>query len=131
MWERPEVRTAAGELVAGTEDRLEVGTELRGLTQDPPPLSEARSGVWESSRAPLGLGGGSGGPWPGKATVAGEGVGIGVTKGLAGGAGGGMLLLTTSPGKASGSSLAGAEGRLHSECRAAGALRPAKATFIV
>lgn len=56
---------------------------------------------------------------------------MGVTKGLAGGAGGGMLLLTTSLGKASGSSLTGAEGRLHSERRAAGALRPAKATFIV
>lgn len=65
MWEPPEVRTAAGELVAGTEDRLEVGTELRGLMQGPLPtplLSEARSGVWESRRAPLGLGGGSGAP---------------------------------------------------------------------
>lgn len=48
--------------------------------------------VWEVGR----------GPWPGEGTVAGEGVGVGVTKGLAGGAGGGMLLLTTSPGKASG-----------------------------
>lgn len=46
----------------GDEDRLEVGTELCGLTQGHPLLSEARSRVWESPRAPLGLGGGSGAP---------------------------------------------------------------------
>lgn len=64
MWERPEVRTAAGELVAGTEDRLEVGTELRGLTQDPPPLLKRAAGfgrvvglrwVWEVGRGAPGL----------------------------------------------------------------------------
>lgn len=79
MWEPPEVRTAAGELVAGTEDRLEVGTELRGLTQgsSPPLFSEARSGVWESPRAPLALGGGSGAPGRARLQSLGKGWGWG------------------------------------------------------
>lgn len=103
MWEPPEVRTAVGELVAGTEDRLEVGTELRGLTQGPSPpplLSEGRSGIWEESWGSAGSGRWVGGPQLGEATAAGEGVGVGVTKGCAGGAGGGMLLLTAGPGRA-------------------------------
>lgn len=85
----------------GAEDRLEVGTELRGLMQGPSPpfFLEPAAGfgrvvglrrAWEVGW----------GLRPGEATAAGEGVGVGVTKGCAGGAGGGMLLLTAAPGRA-------------------------------
>lgn len=100
----------------GTEDRLEVGTELRGLPQGPSPLLSEVVRVWEVGRGPPGLV---------RPQPQGKRLGVGVTKGCAGGAGGGMLLLTA------GAGLAVAEGRLDSERAAAGALRPVRATFIV
>lgn len=93
MWERLEARAAAGELVAGTEDRLEVGSLSSAVSfLVPPPLSEARSWVLESRRALRGPGGGSGSLGEEKGQSC-RGRGEGQRAAEAGG-GGGVLLLT-------------------------------------
>lgn len=91
MWERLEARAAAGELVAGTEDGLEVGPLSSPVTfRVPPLLVKHAAGLWrleglrgarEVGRGPL-------------AGAAGEGVGVGGQRAAEAGGGGGVLLLT-------------------------------------
>jgi hypothetical protein len=77
VWERVEARATAGELVAGTEHRLEVRPLSSAVSSCvPPPLSEARSLGLESRWASRCPGGGSGAPWPSKAKATGESVGV-------------------------------------------------------
>lgn len=131
MWELPEARTAAGELVAGlrTDQRSELSFAV--LRRVPPPFFLERAagfgrvvGLRRAREVGRGLP-----AWRGHSRR-GRGGGGG-DKGLRRRCRGWHAIVNCCPRKGFGAGLAVAEGRLLWERMAAGALRPARATFIV